>query len=762
MNYEYITRCVCVSLSEKEVRFMNIQYSRSIVLLLALIVCSLAVPPPRVSAQDDNTANDGLIGISDDTVVAATTLPVLWSAGGLSAGTNSAGQSALIATDASGNVAVVSGPANARDLAVTSYTAAGTFRWRNTITPSVGTFRGGWIAVAPNGDFVALGYYVDSHGYARSSILVRYASDGTLQWRTDIVGVVARLIVDAAGNTFLAFGSSVNGVGAIQLHKYNPSGVLLWANGVPVNGSLTSVIATSLALSPDGADVMVTGDVPGGALWVTAAYDTATGTRRWVVVAPEGIANLDVVVDAGRVYVTGEGNVGTSGFLTVVAYDRATGARVWRTDANPPVCCAYATRIANAPDGSLVVAGRTSSGGYFDWWIVSLNTNGSVRWQARRDAAQSGDEMPAAVFVLADGTTVVSGVGGPVIRDILGNQYMQGVTVGYSPNGTLLWEAFSRLPTVWATSLPNGDVCATGGYDALITCWRPSGGVIPNQPPIAVMSANPLSGPAPLTVTFDGSGSTDPDGSVTSWLWSFGDGTSGIGAVVTHTYTTMWITYYPSLTVVDNRGASSWIAGPPITVNAPPPPAAPSLLTASTSGASVVLNWQDNSSDEIGFYIERCVGAGCTDFIGLFGDTPANVTTFTDSLVVAGITYRYRVVAFNAGGYSPYSNVATVSTGGTIGSPVAPSGLVGQGVSRSQIALTWSNNNKIQDGVAIERCQGSTCTNFVQVATIAGTATTHNDSGLAANTIYRYRVRAFNSSGNSPYSNVASARTLKR
>jgi chitodextrinase len=276
------------------------------------------------------------------------------------------------------------------------------------------------------------------------------------------------------------------------------------------------------------------------------------------------------------------------------------------------------------------------------------------------------------------------------------------------------------------------------------------------------MSANPLSGPAPLTVTFNGSGSTDPDGSVTSWLWSFGDGTSGTGAVVTHTYTTIGITYYPSLTVVDNRGASNWVAGSPIVVNAPLPPAAPSLLTASSSGASVLLNWQDNSTDEIGFYIERCEGAGCTDFQGLFGDTPANVTTFTDSSVTSGITYRYRVVAYNAGGYSPYSNIATISAGGPILLPIAPSNLVGQGVSRSQIALTWTNNNKIQDGVMIERCQGSTCTNFVQIAAVAGTATTYNDSGLTGNTTYRYRVRASNSSGNSPYSNIDSVRTLKR
>ncbi len=185
-----------------------------------------------------------------------------------------------------------------------------------------------------------------------------------------------------------------------------------------------------------------------------------------------------------------------------------------------------------------------------------MKTNGTVRWEALRDGGLNTDEIPAAVFVLADGTTVVSGTGGPVTRDILGNSYMQGVTAGYSSNGTLLWEGFSKLPTVWATALPNGDVCATGGYDALITCWRPSGGVPLNQPPIAVMSANPLSGTAPLTVTFNGSGSTDPDGSVTSWLWSFGDGTSATGAVVTHTYTTYWDNL---LSITDGRRQPRWV-----------------------------------------------------------------------------------------------------------------------------------------------------------------------------------------------------------
>ena len=93
------------------------------------------------------------------------------------------------------------------------------------------------------------------------------------------------------------------------MHKYSPSGVLLWSQVIST-GFFANDIATSLALSPDETDVVVTGDIVGGADWITAAYDATTGTRRWLVTAAEGIAARDVVVDATRVYVTGQGNVG--------------------------------------------------------------------------------------------------------------------------------------------------------------------------------------------------------------------------------------------------------------------------------------------------------------------------------------------------------------------------------------------------------------------------------------------------------------------
>ena len=155
----------------------------------------------------------------------------------------------------------------------------------------------------------------------------------------------------------------------------------------------------------------------------------------------------------------------------MVAYDRATGARLWRTDKKP----ADGTRRrrsldGQAPDGSLVVTGQAARG-FLDWYTVAFETTGAVRWEAVRDGGLNTDEIPRGVLVLADGTTVVTGPGGPNLP----GGYIQGVTAGYSSERDLLWEAFSRMATVWATALPNGDVCATGGYDALITCWRVSG-----------------------------------------------------------------------------------------------------------------------------------------------------------------------------------------------------------------------------------------------------------------------------------------------
>lgn len=76
-----------------------------------------------------------------------------------------------------------------------------------------------------------------------------------------------------------------------------------------------------------------------------------------------------------------------------------------------------------------------------------------------------------------------------------------------------------------------------------------------NQPPIADAEPSRTAGRAPLTVSFDGSGATDPDGTVIDWSWNFGDGTAlGSGPRPSHTYTSAGH-YFATLTVTDDAGA---------------------------------------------------------------------------------------------------------------------------------------------------------------------------------------------------------------
>jgi glucose/arabinose dehydrogenase len=74
-----------------------------------------------------------------------------------------------------------------------------------------------------------------------------------------------------------------------------------------------------------------------------------------------------------------------------------------------------------------------------------------------------------------------------------------------------------------------------------------------NKPPVVVGKATPRWGPSPLAVSFDGSGSSDPEGQPLTYLWEFGDGTTDTNATVLHTYPT-GINYNAKLTVTDVGG----------------------------------------------------------------------------------------------------------------------------------------------------------------------------------------------------------------
>ena len=181
-----------------------------------------------------------------------------------------------------------------------------------------------------------------------------------------------------------------------------------------------------------------------------------------------------------------------------------------------------------------------------------------------------------------------------------------------------------------------------------------------NQPPTA-RPGGPYSAQAGQTVQFNGGGSSDADGTITSYRWDFGDGTTGAGATPAHVYASAG-TYAVTLTVTDDRGASA-SASTTAAISAPPaaPPAAPSSLYADAPRpGEVLLRWSDRSSNEQGFEVERSTSVS-GGFVRV-ATVGANAISYTDRAVQRKQTYYYRVRAVNGAGASAYSNTANVRT----------------------------------------------------------------------------------------------------
>jgi YVTN family beta-propeller protein len=94
---------------------------------------------------------------------------------------------------------------------------------------------------------------------------------------------------------------------------------------------------------------------------------------------------------------------------------------------------------------------------------------------------------------------------------------------------------------------------------------------------------------------------------------------------------------------------------------------------------------------------------------------------------------------------------------GSIDAPTAPSNLAASAASSSQIDLSWTDNSYDEIGFKIERKTGSGGT-YSQIDTVSSDVASYSDTGSASTTYY-YRARAYNSAGDSSYSNEVNATT---
>jgi hypothetical protein len=158
----------------------------------------------------------------------------------------------------------------------------------------------------------------------------------------------------------------------------------------------------------------------------------------------------------------------------------------------------------------------------------------------------------------------------------------------------------------------------------------------------------------------------------------------------------------------------------------------------------------DNSKNEDGFIIER-ENATLFDFFAI--DTVfTNITTYMDSSVNQGVSYHYRVSAFNISGQSMYSNTSYVTT--ILPAPVNMIGQLIVGPPYS-VALNWQDSSNNELGFIIERDTIGNGT-FEFLDTVGVNAISYQDTNFvnAIDTFF-YRIYAFSLDTVSDYSNIA-------
>ncbi len=178
-------------------------------------------------------------------------------------------------------------------------------------------------------------------------------------------------------------------------------------------------------------------------------------------------------------------------------------------------------------------------------------------------------------------------------------------------------------------------------------------------------------------------------------------------------------------------------------------PLPPSNLTVEgTSASSMVLKWQDHSSNEDGFLIYRSEGDRSN--YGLHHTTGANETLWQDSGLAAATKYYYKIEAANAGGTSGFAEATA---------PVAPSILSVKAFDQTTITLNWSDSSTDESGFEVYRSVNDN-SNFVFQGSLSQNVTQYVQTGLSAGVRYFYRIIAKVGSNKSLHSNQISQTTL--
>ena len=301
------------------------------------------------------------------------------------------------------------------------------------------------VAVSPDGATVFV-TGISFGGGADYGTVAYDGATGAQRWASRYNGPANRddfamsVAVSPDGKTVFVTGASFGGRNRACCHSdwdyatvaYDAAtGAQRWASRYNGPGNVAD-LASSVAVSPGGATVFVTGNSFGGASstdYATVAYNAATGAQRWVsrYNGPANSADLasSVAVSPGgaTVFVTGKSRGATSGFdYATVAYNAATGARRWASRYNAPANRGdRASSVAVSPGGATVFVTGTSRGRTSGWDYATLAYNaatGARRWASRYNGPKNADDGAVSVAAGPGGHSVfVTGTSKGATRD---------------------------------------------------------------------------------------------------------------------------------------------------------------------------------------------------------------------------------------------------------------------------------------------------------------------------------------------------------
>lgn len=170
------------------------------------------------------------------------------------------------------------------------------------------------------------------------------------------------------------------------------------------------------------------------------------------------------------------------------------------------------------------------------------------------------------------------------------------------------------------------------------------------------------------------------------------------------------------------------------------------LALEATANDEITLTWNDNSAVETGYEVYQ-------DAV-LVHTTAADVETWVATGLTPGVEYAFKVRAKTATAFSSFSAEENLVAGVP---PGDPTGFTATKIDHDGIALAWTCADATDTGIEVWRSLNGT--DYTLVHTTAAHATSYNNTGLTADTLYYYKVRAVNLSGPSAFTTADDATT---